>query len=171
MPHNSINFLNANSVQFWELKMLTIRPLLFVLSTAFMLCLPLSIGATVIYSWTDKDGKTHYSQEPPVEIEAERHYSEDIERDKVGYIAPVREQAQPTDEALRQAEALLIKEKDSKQAEAICENATHSLNVLTSHTNLKRQNEETGEVTTMTEAERLAAIQENQQRVDLFCQQ
>jgi hypothetical protein len=149
--------------------MLTLRPMVYLLSTAFILCLSLSVDATVIYSWTDKDGQVHYSQEPPVEIEAKRQYSEDIEQDKVGYVAPVKEQAQPTDEALRQAEALLIKEKDSKQAEGICDSANHSLNVLTSHTNLNRQNEQTGEVTTMTEAERQAAIQENQQRVELFC--
>jgi hypothetical protein len=170
MPHNSINFLNANSVQFLELKMLTLRPLVFLLSTVFILGLSLNVSATVIYSWTDKDGKTHYSQEPPVEVEAKRQYSEDIERDRVGYVAPVKKQAQPTDESLRQAEALLIKEKDSKQAEGICDKATHSLKVLTSHTNLNRQNEQTGEVVAMTEEERQAAINENQQRVELFCE-
>jgi hypothetical protein len=170
MPHNSINLLNANSVQFLELKMLTLRSLVYLLSNAFILCLSLSVGATVIYSWTDKDGQVHYSQEPPVEVEAKRQYSEDIERDKVGYVAPVKEQAQPSEEALRRAEAKLIKEKDSKQAEGICDKATHSLNVLTTHTNLNRQNEQTGEVVTMTEVERQAAIQENQQRVELFCQ-
>lgn len=150
--------------------MLTLRPLVFLLST-FMLCLSLSVSATVIYSWIDKDGQVHYSQEPPVEVEAERQYSEDIERDKVGYVAPIKEQTQPTEEALRQAEALLIKEKDSKQAEGICDNATHSLNVLTAHTKLNRQNEQTGETVAMTEVERQAAIKESQQRVKLFCQQ
>ncbi|MBB1270495.1 DUF4124 domain-containing protein [Shewanella sp. SR44-3] len=150
--------------------MLTLRPLVILFSTIAILCLSLSTSATVIYSWVDKDGKTHYSQEPPAEANAERQYSEDIERDKIGYVAPIKKTTQSSDEALRQAEALVIKEKDSKQADSICDNATHSLKVLTTHSNLNRKNEQTGEVVTMTEVERQAAIKENQERVKLFCQ-
>jgi hypothetical protein len=35
---------------------------------------------------------------------------------------------------------------------------------------LNRQNEQTGEVETMSEPQRQAAIEENQQRIKLFCE-
>lgn len=149
--------------------MLTLREVLvFILINLSFLCASNS-HATVIYTWVDENGQSHYSQEPPVGIEAARLYSEDIEADKVGYVAPKKAEPVPSDEAQQQADAKLIKEKDSEQAAAICQNATHSLNVLTSHSNLNRKNEQTGEVETMTEPQRQAAIAENQQRIKLFC--
>jgi hypothetical protein len=131
---------------------------------------PFNSYATIIYTWVDESGRSHFSQEPPEGVEAVRMYSEDIEPDKVGYVAPKREDPVPSKEALQQAEAALINEKDSKQAQTICQTATHSLNVLSTHSNLNRKNEQTGDIETMSEPQRQAAIEENQQRIKLFCE-
>lgn len=149
--------------------MLTLHHMLAFILISLSLFFVGNSHATVIYTWVDENGISHYSQEPPVGVEAARLYSEDIEPNKVGYIAPKKEVPVPSEEAQEQADAKLIKEKDSKQADAICQNATHSLNILTSHSNLNRKNEQTGEVETMTEPQRQAAIAENQQRIKLFC--
>ena len=141
-----------------------------VLATMLLTLLAFSASATVIYKWVDKNGVTHYSQEPPEEALAETLHSKDIEPPKTGYIAPqVRADAPPEPTDLEKS-AVLIKEKDAKQAQSICESATHSLNVLTSYTRLNRQSENGGEPVAMTEEERQAAIKEQQERIRLFCQ-
>jgi hypothetical protein len=143
-----------------------------ITSIAFTLWIfiPLNSYATVIYTWVDESGRSHFSQEPPEGVKAVRMYSEDIEPDKVGYVAPKIVAIEPSKEVIQEAEAKIIKENDSKQAESICKNATHSLKVLTTHSNLNRKDEQTGEVETLSESQRQAAIKENQQRIKLFCE-
>lgn len=129
------------------------------------------VVAGVIYTWVDEQGVTHYSQQPPAQeqLRASQLHSEDIEPAKVGYVAPPQKQ-QP--QAMNELEksAALIKQKDAKQAQSICENAKHNLDVLTTHTKLMRQSEDpTKEPEAMTEEERQTAIAQQQERIKLFC--
>uniref|UniRef100_Q0HS50 DUF4124 domain-containing protein n=1 Tax=Shewanella sp. (strain MR-7) TaxID=60481 RepID=Q0HS50_SHESR len=142
---------------------------MFLRITCLML-LTQPVFAGVIYTWVDENGVTHYSQQPPEQEQpkTQQLYSEDIEPGKIGYIAPAKKDA-PPEMSESEKSAALIKEKDAKQAETICENAKHNLDVLTTHTKLTRQEEGNKEPVAMTEEERQAAISENQQRIKLFC--
>jgi len=150
------------------LKKETFSAMLLRIACSILLTQP--VWAGVIYTWVDENGVTHYSQQPPEQEQskAQQLYSEDIEPGKVGYIAPVKKEA-PPEMSEPEKSAALIKAQDAKQAEAICENAKHNLNVLTTHTKLTRQAEGNKEPVAMTEEERQAAISENQQRIKLFC--
>ncbi|MEE2029303.1 hypothetical protein DIKCMJMK_03186 [Shewanella oneidensis] len=141
-----------------------------LLSIVCMALLTPSVLASVIYTWVDENGVTHYSQQPPTQEQqkAQQLYSEDLEPSKIGYVAPVKTAA-PAEISESEKSAALIKEKDAKQAQAICENAKHNLDVLMTHTKLTRQEEGNNDPVAMTEEERLAAITENQQRITLFC--
>ena len=140
------------------------------LRIACLMLLTQPVLAGVIYTWVDENGVTHYSQQPPEQDhpKTQQLYSEDIEPGKVGYIAPVKNEAPPKMSEPEKS-AALIKAQDTKQAEAICENAKHNLDVLTTHTKLTRQAEGNKEPVAMTEEERQTAISENQQRIKLFC--
>lgn len=138
----------------------------------FWLCLfTLPVSASVIYTWVDENGVTHYSQQAPEQehLNASKLYSEDIEQAKIGYIAPIKkEEPQPTSEL--EKSAALIKEKDAKQAQSICVNAKHNLSVLTTYTKLTRKTTESDEPVAMTEEERQASIVQQQERIKLFCE-
>ncbi|MCC4831724.1 DUF4124 domain-containing protein [Shewanella sp. 10N.7] len=142
---------------------------------ALLLCLSVShvSFATVIYTWVDKDGVSHYSQQPPEDVDSKKVYSEDIEPAQVGYV-PVLPNTPTSSQASSQSDlaqkAALIKEKDAEQAASICESAKHSLNVLNSYQNLHRTNKETGEEVVVTEEERLEQIEKSEERIKLFCQ-
>ena len=145
--------------------------MLAIRSFALLLLIVCSTAATAttIYKWVDKNGVTHFSQEPPQEEQVEKLHSEDIERAKTGYVAPtVRQDPKPAATEMEKS-AQLIKEKDAEQAQRICDNAKQGLNVLTTHTRLNRKDSESGEPVAMTEEERQAAIKENEQRISLFC--
>lgn len=151
------------------LKMTKLTALLFY---TFWLCLlgqPVLAG--VIYTWVDEQGVTHYSQQPPEQeqLKASQLYSEDIEPAKVGYIAPTKKD-EPQAVSELEKSAALIKEKDAKQAQSICANAKHNLDVLTTHNRLIRQSEDpTKEPVAMSEEERQTAIAQQQERIKLFC--
>ncbi len=129
--------------------------------------------ANVIYTWVDDNGVTHYSQQPPEEghtlANTDKLYSADLKPKQIGTVAPsapiVKNQAQ-TD---LEKKAAAINQADSEQAKQICENARHSLNVLTTHAKLNKKNKQTGEVVAMTEEQRQASISEQKERVKLFC--
>lgn len=133
------------------------------------LFISVSSTAGTIYTWEDKNGVTHYSQQPPAGVDARKVYSEDIERDKVGYVAPMKKSAAATEESDLAKSAKLINEQDSKQAESLCENAKHSLNMLKSFAHLTKKDEKTGESVAMTEEAKQEALKENEERVKLFC--
>ncbi|MDO6640004.1 MULTISPECIES: DUF4124 domain-containing protein [unclassified Shewanella] len=128
-------------------------------------------NATVIYSWVDEKGVKHYSQQPPNEVNSEKLYSEDIEPAQVGYlpvIANASSSANKPSDAEKNAET--IKARDAEQAASICESAKHSLNVLNTYQRLHRKDPTTGEAVQVTEEERLAQIETNEERIKLFCQ-
>ncbi|MCL1069009.1 DUF4124 domain-containing protein [Shewanella olleyana] len=141
---------------------------------AFLLCCCVShiSFATVIYTWVDKDGVSHYSQQPPANVDSKKVYSEDIEPAQVGYVPVLPNtstSSQSNQDSDLAAKAKLIKEKDAEQAASICESAKHSLNVLSTYQHLHRKDAETGEEIVITEEERLAQIEKNEERKKLFC--
>ncbi len=123
-----------------------------------------------IYTWVDKDGVTHYSQQPPEQSlqEPKQLKADALEPAKIGSVSPTKtslvKELSETEKS-----AALIKEKDAKQAQSICNNAKHNLDVLTTHAKLLHKSGENNEPVTMTEEERQAAIAENQRRIKLFC--
>ncbi|KPZ69797.1 hypothetical protein AN944_02779 [Shewanella sp. P1-14-1] len=149
--------------------MLSLR-LLYLVS---FVCFSQSALATVIYTWVDKDGVSHYSQQPPADVDSKKVYSEDIEPAQVGYV-PVKSvgssSQSSTSEMDLDQKAALIKERDAEQAASICESAKHSLNVLNTYQHLHRKDADTGEEIVITEEERLAQIEKNEERKQLFCQ-
>ncbi|WP_037471659.1 DUF4124 domain-containing protein [Shewanella waksmanii] len=139
--------------------------ILFILT----IMLSTSLQATTIYKWVDKNGVTHYSQEQPEQTEAEKLYSEDIEQQPIGFIAPkARAEEEVPDEMAAAAEK--INAQDKAQAKVICDNAKHQLNVLQTSARLRKENPETGEIEMMTDEQKQAEIGNQQRRVELFCQ-
>ncbi|WP_299808332.1 DUF4124 domain-containing protein [uncultured Shewanella sp.] len=143
-------------------------------STFLLLALSPSLAqANVIYTWVDDNGVTHYSQQPPEQgqtpANTDKLYSEDLKPKPIGTVAPsapiVKNQAQ-TD---LEKKAAAINQADSEQAKHICNNARHSLNVLTTHSKLNQKNKQTGEMIAMTEEQRQASISEQKERIKLFC--
>nr|WP_275658988.1 DUF4124 domain-containing protein [Shewanella sp. Isolate11] len=130
-----------------------------------------TLFATTIYKWVDEKGVTHYSQQMPPEKQAEKLYSEDIEQQRVGFVAPSASAAKEPVPSEMEAAANEINQKDKEQAKMICDSATHQLNVLNTHTNLTRKNAQTGEMEKMTEEQRQEQIAAQQERIRLFCTQ
>ncbi|WP_434930395.1 DUF4124 domain-containing protein [Shewanella sp. HL-SH5] len=127
-----------------------------------------SIAAT-IYTWTDSSGVVHYSQQPPKGVDAQRITTDELEPQKIGTATPKRKAVEVEPESDLAQSAKLIKEKDAKQAESICESAKHSMDLLGSYNRLTKKDPKTGEVVAMTEEDKQAARTENEQRVKLFC--
>ena len=128
----------------------------------------------VIYTWVDENGTKHYSQLPPEgEYEVTRLSNQQLEPKRIGTVSPARAaaNAQQTaeDDMAKQAEE--IKAQNAEQAKSICDNAKHTLNVLLTHAQVTRKDETNGEMVTMTEEQKQAAIKESQQRVKLFCEE
>ncbi|MGS0683239.1 DUF4124 domain-containing protein [Shewanella sp. 125m-7] len=141
----------------------------FLTSTLYIF----NVQASVIYTWVDDNGVTHYSQQPPEPTqsttETDKLYSEDINPKQIGTVAPLAKVAQNSGPSDLETNAAMIKQADKKQAKLICKNAQHSLNVLTTHSKLNKKNKDTGEVVAMTEEQRQASITEQRERVKLFC--
>ncbi|MGS0827608.1 DUF4124 domain-containing protein [Shewanella sp. 0m-8] len=157
------------------LSILTPSTLAIVL-TGTSIALTLSganVQASVIYTWVDDNGVTHYSQQPPEQAqsptETDKLYSEDIKPKHIGTVVPLVKVAQGSGPSDIERKAAAINQADQKQAKLICKNAQHSLNVLTTHSKLNKKNKETGDVIAMTEEQRLASITEQRERVKLFC--
>ncbi|UJF22900.1 DUF4124 domain-containing protein [Shewanella sp. OMA3-2] len=139
-----------------------------LLLVACLLTLSTSMAAT-IYTWTDSSGVVHYSQQAPKGVDAQRITTDDLEPQKIGTATPIRKAVEAEPESDLAKSAKLIKEKDAKQAESICETAKHSMVLLGSYNRLTKKDPKTGEVIAMTEEDKQAARAENEQRVKLFC--
>ncbi|MCW3171622.1 DUF4124 domain-containing protein [Shewanella subflava] len=142
------------------------KPLLLLVAS---LTIAPSAFATTIYTWTDSNGLIHYSQQAPQGVDAKRISSDDIEPSKIGTASPIRKTAEKEPESDLAKSAKLIKEKDAKQAESICESAKHSMSLLDTYNRLTRKDPVTGEDVAMTEEDKQAARAENAERVRLFC--
>ncbi|MCE9685553.1 DUF4124 domain-containing protein [Shewanella sp. AS16] len=144
-----------------------------MLKNIFSICLlwgsVAPVFATSIYTWVDKDGVTHYSQQAPEEGKAAQLDSQSIEPGKIGSIAPTKRMGSQATAADSAPSAALSKASDVKQAKANCESARQNLNVLTTYTKLNRRDKTSGETLAMTEEQRQQAIQEQTRRVEFFC--
>ncbi|MCL2915835.1 DUF4124 domain-containing protein [Shewanella corallii] len=128
----------------------------------------------IIYTWVDENGTKHYSQLPPEgEYEVTRLNHQDLEPKRIGTVSPVRAvaKAKPATEDDLTKQADEIKAQNAEQAKSICDNAKHTLNVLLTHAQVTRKDESNGEMVTMTQEQKQAAIKESQERVKLFCEE
>ncbi|WP_394388587.1 DUF4124 domain-containing protein [Shewanella woodyi] len=133
------------------------------------LTLTFTVSATVIHKWVDKDGVTHYSQQPPENTDSSKLYSEDIEQKPIGFIQPKVRESNAAVQTEEEKNAEAIRKQSSEQAAAICENAKQNLNILTSHSRLKSKDEKTGEMVSMREEDRQEQISTQKERIKLFC--
>ncbi|MBV7315963.1 DUF4124 domain-containing protein [Shewanella sp. NIFS-20-20] len=129
------------------------------------------IAAEVIYTWIDNDGLVHYSQQAPSDdIQFTKIYNDDIEPAKSGFIAPKQKQLSRQDQqAITEAQALLIKNKDANQARALCESAQHKQQLLTSYSRLTVADPATGEQVELSDTQRKADLAVQQERIRLYC--
>lgn len=123
-----------------------------------------STNAAVIYKWIDKKGVTHFSQVRPLGQQVQEINSDSLEPSKVGSVSPTRHNAD-IKKPLSQSSSI----EDKQQAIEICTRAKHSLNLLTTHTNLVKQTDDGNEPTTLTEEQRKKEIKLQRERVNLFC--
>ena len=144
------------------------------IKTAVLILLPLTLTAHAgVYKWTDAQGRVHYSDTSPPRQEAKRVQTGKTNEaeaaaalrslaDKLSDSELRRKKAQE-DEDKRKAE----EEKQRAKAEN-CAKAREQLVLFQQHARIRRVNAQ-GQRQMMTDAERLAAIQEAQRRADEFC--
>lgn len=135
--------------------------LLFAASTSV-------VQATTIYKWVDKEGVTHFSQDPPTtEIQtAEQLDSTELEPAHIGSVAP---KTAVKAAASSNPSVADVKTRNAEQAASICEQAQFQLKVLQTHSRLQRQDPKTGEVIEMSAEEREQQINTQQERITQFC--
>lgn len=128
-----------------------------------------SVQATTIYKWVDKNGVTHFSQDPPPTENqtTEQLDAAKLEPQKLGSVAPTVT-AEPAPTATNPS-VENITARNAEQAKSICEQAKFQLDVLNTHRRLQRQDEATGQIIEMSEEERQQQIATQQQRIKLFC--
>ncbi len=127
------------------------------------------VQAATIYKWVDKNGVTHFSQDPPpTENQTiEQLDSAKLAPPKLGSVAPsATTEPAPTASNPSVAE---ISARNAEQAKSICEQAKFQLDVLNTHRRLQRQDATTGAIIEMSEEERQQQIATQQQRIKLFC--
>ncbi|QSX33040.1 DUF4124 domain-containing protein [Shewanella avicenniae] len=122
--------------------------------------------ATTIYKWVDKNGVTHFSQDPPpADQTVQQLDANSMEPQKIGTVAPERTNDTPaTDPAAEKLRA-----QNAEQAKSICEQATFKLNVLKTHTRLQTSDPKSGDTVQMTEEQRQQEIKAQEERIKLFC--
>lgn len=135
--------------------------LLFAASTSV-------VQATTIYKWVDKEGVTHFSQDPPpTEIQtAEQLDSTELEPTHIGSVTP---KAAAKAAVTSNPSVADVKTRNAEQAASICEQAQFQLKVLQTHSRLQRQDPKTGEVIEMSAEEREQQINTQQERITQFC--
>ena len=122
-----------------------------------------STSSTYIYKWVDDKGVTHYTQEEPAGIIAEKIDVQTLQPKKIGSVSPVLRKT------TGKVEPSSITLESQRQAKAICEKAQHNLKLLQTHTRLLKQSDTSSEPIALTEEERQASIKQEQRRIDSFC--
>jgi hypothetical protein len=143
----------------------------FSLIAVLMLVIPLTQAAT--YKWTDKDGNTVYSQNPPPDGNYERMNIKTSPSSGTDSAQGSDEQPSAADSILQDAEdANKQKEIQAEQAKAAeirkknCEVAKHNLQIYTVYRRIK---DDKGNVTRMDDNERMKKIQEAKDQIAEFC--
>lgn len=156
-----------------NLRFRPILPLLAGLALAAAIGAPAPADAR-IYKWTDADGNTVYSQQPPPSgVKAEQvdeapPPSEDPEaameslRERADAFDERREDRQKSDE---EREAAAEREKRQKE---VCEQLRENLRVLQTNNQVREQGED-GEYKMLPEEQRQARIESTRERIENEC--
>ncbi|BDM65670.1 hypothetical protein NFHSH190041_31220 [Shewanella sp. NFH-SH190041] len=128
------------------------------------------IAGDKIYSWTDAQGVTHFSQQPPAEQgEVVTLSTQQLSPAKIGTVTPKRYSTTQADAATYSALSKQT-QADKQQAELICKNARHSLSMLNTHPRLAHKDPQTGHQIILSDAQRQEAIKQAKSRIAQFCQ-
>lgn len=126
--------------------------------------------AATIYKWVDKNGVTHFSEQPPPDdAQTQTLNAAEIEPKPIGFDSPKpipKADAAVSDE---QKNADLIRQQNADQADAICEQAKQNLDVLSNFNRVTRKDDSSDEPVMMTDEERESALAEAKKRISLFC--
>ncbi|WP_372871335.1 DUF4124 domain-containing protein [Shewanella sp.] len=128
-------------------------------------------GASTIYKWVDKNGVTHYSEQPPAdETQTQTLDAKQIEPKRMGFDSP-KPRSKSEDEPIsdEQKNANLIRQQNADQADAICEQARQNVDVLTSYSRVTQKDPTTNETVEMSDSEREKVLAEANKRIKLFC--
>lgn len=127
-------------------------------------------GASTIYKWVDKNGVTHYSEQPPAEdAQAQTLDAKKIEPKRIGFDSPKVTTKQDAEASEEQKNADLIRQQNAQQADAICEQAKQNLEVLSNFNRVTKTDPTTNEPVVMSDDDREAALADSKKRVELFC--
>ncbi len=122
-------------------------------------------SGTYIYKWVDYNGITHYSQQEPIGVISEKVNIRSLQPKKIGTVSPVKSNTD-IDEVSSIVDTDV---SNALQSKAICSKALHNLKLLKTHTRLLQQNNKSKEPVALSEKQRQAAINQEQQRIDAFC--
>ncbi|QYK04261.1 DUF4124 domain-containing protein [Shewanella zhangzhouensis] len=126
--------------------------------------------AATIYKWVDKNGVTHFSEQPPPdETQTQTLNAAELEPKPIGFDSP--KPIPKNDETVsdEQKNADLVRQQNADQADAICEQAKQNLDVLSNFSRVTRKDDSTGEPVMMSDEERETALSDAKKRISLFC--
>lgn len=127
-------------------------------------------GASTIYKWVDKNGVTHYSEQPPAEeTQTQILNTKEIEPKRIGFDSPKPLTKQEEGVSEEQKNADLIRKQNADQADAICEQAKQNLEVLSNFNRVTKTDPTTNETVVMSDEDRETALADSKKRVELFC--
>lgn len=134
-----------------------------------------AVAATKVYKWVDKDGNIHYSEQKPVNQEADTLR---IKEHKPAPPAAETQQAQDDSEtvddeqaAQQRAEAeQSLAAADRVNQQKLCQQAKANRDALNASVRVSRIDPETGEQVRMSDDERVKALQKAQQTIKKYCQ-
>lgn len=148
------------------------------LSILLLLCVfsITAVAATKVYKWVDKDGNIHYSEQKPVNQQA------DTLQIKENKPTPTPEKAQDkpeedSNQALDDAQAQqrakaeeALAAADTVNKQKLCQQAKANRDALNASVRVSRIDPETGEQVRMGDDERVNALQKAEQTIKEYCQ-
>ncbi len=149
------------------------------LSILLLLCVfsTVTLAATKVYKWVDKDGNIHYSEQKPPNQQADTLRIKE-RKPQPQQTEPAAEQTEAdsevneSDEQIQQREqaeqALLAADRINKQK--LCQQAKANRDALNASVRVSRIDPETGEQIRMTDDERVDALQKAEQAIKEYCQ-
>lgn len=145
----------------------TIHSALFLPVTALLtVCLAQNVAAEM-YKWTDKHGKTHYTQTPPPADATGKNIADEIRLStgKLGNSIPTAPAVPPSDEMEQARQA---GEKSEQQHREFCAEQANTLKQLAAHSLIQWQ-EQNGETRYLTAEEKTQKMKEIQKNIDSMC--
>lgn len=145
----------------------TIQQALFLPVTALLtVCLAQNVAAEM-YKWTDKDGKTHYTQTPPPANADGKNIADEIRLStgKLGNTIPTAPTAPPSDEMEQARQA---GEKSEQKHRDFCAQQEAALKQMTANS-LIQWKDQGGEARYLTAEEKAQKMDELQKNIDSMC--